>query len=528
MYLALYRKWRPKTFDDVISQNHITKTLKNEVKHHKTAHAYLFTGARGTGKTSCSKILAMAINCLEPQDGNPCMQCSVCKGILDGTILDVLEIDAASNNGVDDVRILREEANYLPTQCQYRVYIIDETHMLSISAFNALLKIMEEPPPHVKFILATTEVHKVPATVVSRCQRFDFHRVHTQDIANRLLDISEQEAFTLDDKAAFLIARLADGGMRDAFSILDQCIAYSNQVTVEIVSQATGLVLRDYLFEITDLLQQQDCTALLNCIDNLYHQSKDLQKLVSELIEHFRNLMIVKTTSQAEQLIQALPEELERLKVQSNTLSIQTILRGIGILQECLDKIGKNYDKRLSVEMALIKLSSPQLDDASDALLERIQALEDRLDSGVLQKAKPVVEPVPLPQQIEVQTEPVLEPPPVPMNQVYIQSQPQKLDSWSEMIGSFQQSDPALFAILSGSAAYTIDDKLLIDSPNSFLSTLIKRNHAIKKLLQLLEEKTGRVYRIIIKKSKSEQKQDKLLEEIEQTAFEMGIDVENH
>ena len=221
MYLALYRKWRPKTFDDVISQEHITTTLKREIVSGKTAHSYLFTGSRGTGKTTCAKILAMAVNCPHTVDGNPCMECEICKGIEDGSILDVQEIDAASNNGVDDVRLLREEANYLPAQCKYRVYIIDETHMLSTSAFNALLKIMEEPPEHVKFILATTEVHKVPATVLSRCQRFDFGRIKTEDIAKRVLYIAEHESFSVTEEAAFLVARLADGGMRDALSILD-------------------------------------------------------------------------------------------------------------------------------------------------------------------------------------------------------------------------------------------------------------------------------------------------------------------
>lgn len=306
MYLALYRKWRPSVFEDVISQPHITTTLKNQVKAGRVAHAYLFTGSRGTGKTTCSKILAKAVNCLHPKDGNPCLECAVCKGIDDGSIMDVIEIDAASNNGVDNIRELREEAVYSPAVCKYKVYIIDETHMLSQGAFNALLKIMEEPPAHVIFILATTEVHKVPATILSRCQRYDFHRIRSEDITERLLYIASQETLTLDADAARLIARLADGGMRDALSLLDQCAAFSDHIDAETVSSAAGIAGREYLFELCDAVLAQDAAGALKVIDRLYELSVDLQQLCSELIMQFRNMMILKTVSDPGDMITVL------------------------------------------------------------------------------------------------------------------------------------------------------------------------------------------------------------------------------
>ena len=578
MYLALYRKWRPKIFDDVVGQQHITTTLKNEIKWNKTAHSYLFTGSRGTGKTSCSKILAMAVNCLNPQDGNPCLQCANCRGIEDGTILDVLEIDAASNNGVDDVRLLREEANYTPTQCKYRVYIIDETHMLSVSAFNALLKIMEEPPPHVKFILATTEVHKVPATVLSRCQRFDFTRIQTDAIAERLLEISEQEEFTLTENAAYLIARLADGGMRDAYSILDQCIAYSNQVDTDVIVQATGLVLKDHLFEMVECIQKQNPTEAITMVDRLYSQSKDLQKLMGELIEHFRNLMIVKTVEHCTDLVRCLPEELKRLKEQSKTVPMNLILRSISILQECLDKISKDYDKRLTVEMALIKLCSPRLDASVEALAQRIEILENQLkfrsqsvsvlsdpaavnpfntaanqsdmqtfsvDSSIEKSTENIAEK-PLKETAEQKFDSVPRPKPqieqnasglaasnpskksavLDSSSQKLKSSPEPLDVWVEVLATLRGSDPALAGILAGSMAYTAEDSLFIDSPNSLFASMIKRADFIKTLIQVLEHKTGIRYKIRIKKNKAEpQKNLTVLDEITQNAQLMGIEI---
>ncbi len=294
MYQALYRKYRPKNFDEVVGQEHITSVLKQEIASGRIGHAYLFTGSRGTGKTSCSKIIAKAVNCPHPQDGNPCGVCDICRGIDDGSILDVTEIDAASNNGVDNIRDLREEANFTPAVTKYRVYIIDEVHMLSIGAFNALLKIMEEPPEHVIFILATTEVHKIPATILSRCQRFDFKRISPQVIAQRVIEVCQRENIDIQLPAAELIGRLAEGGMRDALSLLDVCSSSSEQITVEQVRQSAGLAVSDSLFAIGDAVLAQDIPAVLQEIDRMFANSVDFEKMCVQLISHYRGLMMAK------------------------------------------------------------------------------------------------------------------------------------------------------------------------------------------------------------------------------------------
>ncbi|WP_312645334.1 DNA polymerase III subunit gamma/tau, partial [Hydrogenoanaerobacterium sp.] len=363
MYQALYRKYRPTVFDDVVGQEHITTTLKNEIATGKTSHAYLFTGSRGTGKTTCSKILAKAVNCHSAhEDGNPCGQCDICRGVDDGSILDVVEIDAASNNGVDNIRQLREEAYFLPTMCKKRVYIIDETHMLSTGAFNALLKIMEEPPEHVLFILATTEVHKIPATILSRCQRFDFRRIASDVIAGRLEAVAAQEGLSLSHDAALLVARLADGGMRDALSLLDLCASHSKEIDAAVVADAAGLAGHGHLFELTAAIAKNDTGAALTIIDDLYSKSIDLERLCEELTSHFRNLMILKSASKPEELIVALPEELARLKEQQAQIKMSAIFNGLTVLQETLGKMSRSQNRRTELEMAVIRLCNPQLD----------------------------------------------------------------------------------------------------------------------------------------------------------------------
>ena len=284
MYTALYRKWRPKSFTDVIGQDHITSTLKNEIMTERLSHAYLFIGSRGTGKTTCARILAKAVNCPHVHEGEPCNECDVCKSIDAGTALDITEIDAASNNGVDNIRDLREEANFNPSETKYRVYIIDEVHMLSTGAFNALLKTLEEPPAHVKFILATTEAHKMPATILSRCQRFDFKRIGADVMSERLLYIAEQEQISLTTEAANLISRLSDGAMRDALSIMDQCIARGRDIDTHLVSEVCGIAGREYLADTATALMQKDSTKLLAVIANLYENACDMERYCAELI----------------------------------------------------------------------------------------------------------------------------------------------------------------------------------------------------------------------------------------------------
>ncbi len=356
MYQALYRKWRPKVFADVVGQSHITETLMNEIMTGRHSHAYLFTGSRGTGKTTCAKIFAKAVNCQHPVNGDPCNQCDICRGIDDGSILDVVEIDAASNNSVDNIRDIRDEAKFTPVNGQYRVYIIDEVHMLSAGAFNALLKTLEEPPEHVKFVLATTEVQKLPATILSRCQRFDFKRIRPEDIAGRITYVAQQENLNLTAEAANLIARLADGALRDALSILDQCISHGRDIDEAVVNEVVGLAGKDHLFALADSILQHDSAAALNQINLLYSGSCEMDRLCNELINHFRNLMIAKAVKDPHGLIICSDQELQEYRSMAAGCSMGQILQALDVLGETMNNLRKGLNRRVEVEMAMIRL----------------------------------------------------------------------------------------------------------------------------------------------------------------------------
>lgn len=356
MYLALYRKYRPRTFDDVISQEHITTTLKNQVANGTAAHAYLFTGSRGTGKTTCAKIMAMAVNCLDPQNGNPCLECERCREIMSGEATDIVEMDAASNNGVDDVRQLRDEVAYTPVSCKYRVYIIDEVHMLSPAAFNALLKTLEEPPGHVKFILATTELHKVPATISSRCQRFEFRRVDIAESTERLLDVAAKENVSLDKDAAELISRLSDGGMRDALSILDRCISADGHITSQIVRDCAGVADNKHLFAFSEMIAANNVSGCIRLLGELHKNSKDLALVIDELSGHFRDLMLYKTAPNDTELLSALPDDHAKIAEITAMYDLENILRCLALLQQCADNIGKTKQRKMLAEMCFVKM----------------------------------------------------------------------------------------------------------------------------------------------------------------------------
>lgn len=379
MHLALYRKYRSATFDEVISQEHITTTLKNQIKSGTPAHAYLFTGSRGTGKTTCAKLMAKAVNCLSPVDGNPCGECESCKAIAAGCP-DIIEMDAASNNGVDDVRALRDEVMYAPTVCKYKVYIIDEVHMLSASAFNALLKTIEEPPPHVIFILATTEIHKVPATIASRCQQFRFSRIDVEESTKRLCEIAQKENVKLTEDAARLISRLSDGGMRDAVSLLDQCISVSNDIDEQTVRTTAGIAGTDHLFALAECVREHSAAEALKIIDELHDQSKDLMLLLDELLSHFRNLCMLTATNNDFSLIPAGSGARNDLARQAGEFTLGEIMRCMDILQDCIAKTPKTAKRKTVAEMCLIRLCTPRLDSDTSALSLRLERLENRLD----------------------------------------------------------------------------------------------------------------------------------------------------
>ena len=383
MYQALYRKYRPQTFSDVVGQKGVTDTLRAQLETGKLSHAYLFTGTRGTGKTSCAKILAKAVNCLDPQDGNPCNCCAACRAIDDGSCMDVLEIDAASNNGVDSVRILRDDAIYTPSEVKKRVYIIDEVHMLSIAAFNALLKIIEEPPEHLLFILATTELNKVPATILSRCQRFSFRRLRPEDIAGRLNFIAYQEGIQIEPAALRLLSRLADGALRDGVSLLDQCAsACTGELTEELVCRTLGLAGAKRTAELLMAAAKQDTAAALSIFETLYAEGKDLGALFDELSALCRDLLVLKAAPKSGiSMLSGIADEAQAVELEK-CLTPAELLRDLSLVQAAKGAVGKNADARVAAELCLMQLCEPALKLDLSSLGARVSKLESRLASG--------------------------------------------------------------------------------------------------------------------------------------------------
>ncbi len=506
MYQVLYRKWRPRCFADVAGQEHITSTLANEIVSGKVSHAYLFTGSRGTGKTTCAKIFAKAVNCLHPVDGNPCNECEVCRGIDDGTILDVIELDAASNNGVDNIRDIIEESNFTPVNARYRVYIIDEVHMLSTGAFNALLKTLEEPPEHVKFVLATTEVHKIPSTILSRCQRFDFHRITPEAIAKRVMYVAGQENIDLTEDSALLIARIADGALRDALSLLDRCSGSGEKITPDIVSAAAGLAQKGYLFSLVNAIKDRDVSSAFELINTLHNNACDMERLCTELLNHFRNLMIIKTVKNPESLIICVDDDMIQYKQQAETFTLQNILYCLSVIESGLITLKNSINKRIETEMTVVRLCSPELSEDNSALIQRIERLEEMMKNGVKIEApksasKPVEkeekEEVPLPPvQAEKTEQPA--PPPVQNNDTGVDS---PFISWGEVIQEIQLTDRPLTGILTGSSAFIRGDHLLIKCDNPTFPQFIKTGIHAAALREAVTKVTGRKYRLGIYRS---------------------------
>ncbi|WP_444644814.1 DNA polymerase III subunit gamma/tau [Caproiciproducens sp. R1] len=542
MYQVLYRKWRPRVFADVVGQPQVTVTLKNELTAGRIAHAYLFTGSRGTGKTTCAKILAKAVNCLNPVEGDPCGECEICRAADAGSLMDIVEIDAASNNGVDNIRSLREEANFTPAAAKYRVYIIDEVHMLSTGAFNALLKTLEEPPAHVIFILATTEVHKLPATILSRCQRFDFRRIPPKEIAERLTYVTRQENAELDPQAALLIARLADGALRDALSLLDQCLGRSKNITVEVVNETAGLVGREHLFELTGAMKEHDSGAALELIDRLHNSSKDMARLCEELSSHFRNLMLIKTTKDAHNMIAVPDAEYESLTKQALSTPLPAILHGLDTMQSALERMYRGGDRRIEFEMAMIRLCSPELDSTPDALIRRIEALER---GTAVSKPKPVraaepekkpkpEEKVPEspPEQMlpEEPPEPSFERPDDPVVEPKkeigeLQKDAERLSEWPEILQILKNYSHTIAAAFNGSAAYISGAYVLIDAPNDLAFRLLREPSQRENMRKAIQQVTGRTYKLGPYKTHNSEKETDPLAQLAGLAESEGIQV---
>ncbi len=545
MYQALYRKYRPKNFDEVVGQTHITATLKQEIDSGRIGHAYLFTGSRGTGKTTCSKIIAKAVNCPNQHNGNPCGVCDICRGIDDGSILDVTEIDAASNNGVDNIRQLREEANFTPAVTKYRVYIIDETHMLSVGAFNALLKIMEEPPEHVIFILATTEVHKIPATILSRCQRFDFRRINTQVIAQQILFVCQQEHILIDEDAAALIARLSEGGMRDALSLLDVCrsnarssdVENAEYITLEDVRSSAGLAVSDSLFTIADAVLKQDVPAILREIETMFQNSIDFEKMCVQLISHYRSLMMAKALKTPEEFVPGLVQDTEALSEQAARYPMGQILYSLTVLQDTLTRMGKTSQTRTEMEMAVIKLTNPSLDRSVDAILARLSKLENQLKNGVFTPASAAAPTTSAPVSPAGEAAPdtapqkaaapaastVPEPIPTPSKKEVV-----VFAEWPQVLESLRHSNTALHGALVNTEAYRYQEIILIDCDDPFFLEMIRTNdYAKKSIHQALIAGSGRDWRIGPFKKDQYQtaKKDDPMEDILSSAQQLGVDI---
>ncbi len=574
MYQVLYRKYRPRVFADVYGQDHVTSTLKNEIKEGRISHAYLFTGSRGTGKTTCAKILAKAVNCPNAVDGEPCNACEICKGLDSGTIYDVVEIDAASNNGVDNIRDLREEVNYTPTRGKYRVYIIDEVHMLSTGAFNALLKTLEEPPAHVIFILATTEVHKLPATILSRCQRFDFKRIQPETMAVRLQQVAGLEGMELAPDAATLIARIADGALRDGLSILDQCAGRSKQITAQLVSEVAGLAGREALYRLSDAVLARDSSAAAEELAQLHENSYDMERLCVEMINHFRNFMMVKTVKKSRELIICTDDEYKHIEASAGQFTLAQILRGLDLFQSTLVKIKGGATPRIEMEMAFVRLCEPKLETDPDAINQRLSALERAVQNGVpaapvkpVQSpapaahpapAQPTVPPAPQPTPAAAAPAPEPEPvapaeptptpmaepapvqpePPVPLEPAAAAPSPapaadseQKLFmQWADLMEILHRTDIALFGVLSGSQGYTRGEFFLIDSPNPTIKEFIKISTHAKAIRAALHELTGHNYKLGLFKKKSTEQAPRRdpLEDLLSKARENHIQIEEH
>ena len=528
MYRALYRKWRPQRFADVVGQQPIVTALQNQIAAGRIGHAYLFTGMRGTGKTTCAKIFAKAVNCLDHTSPDPCCECEICKGIDSGAIMDIIEMDAASNNGVDDIRDLRDEVAYLPSVCRYKVYIIDEVHMLSTQAFNALLKTMEEPPEHVIFILATTEVQKVPVTILSRCQRYDFARITAQDIAGRLTYVAEQEKIELEEGAVQLIGRLADGAMRDALSILDTCAGVDNHVDEALVRRMAGVTDRGYLFEISDAIAAKDSVTALEKIAELRQQSVDMRRLCMELAGHYRNLMLCSLPGGTELLTGTSPEE-EAAYAQRKDFPQGEAIRAINAFGQALEKMSRGTDQRIELELAVFSLTQPQTVMAQPTPVQAsapqvtapkpfAAAPTAFVSAPPVQTAKPTAPPPTVEQKTEAPSEDVPPPEeepeflqpelrpaipdPIPTPEPAAAAVPkpttrrasakqevgplEPFPQWALVLADLEESDAMMISFLRGTRAYYDGKHVLFECSDAFRDYIRNNREVSKKLKETI------------------------------------------
>lgn len=490
-YVALYRKWRPKTFKDVIGQDHIVKTLKNQIKAGRLGHAYLFCGTRGTGKTTTAKIFAKVVNCQSPIEGEPCNSCDACDAANSGQGINVIEIDAASNNSVDNIREIREEVKYTPTKGKYKVYIIDEVHMLSVGAFNALLKTLEEPPAHVIFILATTEPHKILPTILSRCQRYDFKRIQVNEIVAELQYYMKEEGVNIEEKAIHYIASLADGSMRDALSILDQCIAFylGKEITIDKVLDLLGAVDQSVFFEMTKSLYNKESLACIELLDKVMEDGRDLSQFILDLIKHLRNLLVIQTTGGKGEVLDMSLENVERLKSQSKEIPYSEIVRYIHQLAEIESSLKYATQKRILVEVALIKLCQLSSDASYEALLSRLTKVEEQLKKGV--------QVVHMDKKSDSSKKKLIQPTKAP--KAVSEDVKKAVKQYGGIKERLVRSNPSMLVVLDHlTVGYISDDILYLICENKYQINMLKDqdNRRLNEISQVYEDTFGKNFNI--------------------------------
>lgn len=494
-YTALYRKFRPQEFDDVKGQEHIVTTLKNQIKANRIGHAYLFCGTRGTGKTTVAKIFAKAVNCENPVDGSPCGECAICKAIADGSSMNVIEIDAASNNGVDNIRQIREEVTYRPTEGKFKVYIIDEVHMLSAGAFNALLKTLEEPPSYVIFILATTEAHKIPITILSRCQRYDFHRISIDTIAGRLMDLMQEEQVDVEEKAIRYVAKAGDGSMRDALSLLDQCIAFhlGETLTYDNVLEVLGAVDTEIFSRLLRQIINKDIAGAIHTLDVLVDEGREMGQMVTDFTWYLRNLLLMQSSEDMEEVLDISKEHLAMLKEEAQLVKAEVLMRYIRIFSELSNQIKYASQKRILIEIAIIKLCKPQMEKDYESVLDRLASIEAKIAHGVPVAASVAQAGV----QMEVNTieeKPVL-PKAIPADIEQV------IKNWKPMLSEIGAITKTYLSKAVPSLGNNQELLLVLDDANAYEYLSENRSDCITTLKEIIAKRIGKEVEVTIRRN---------------------------
>lgn len=503
-YTALYRKFRPDCFEDVKGQEHIVTTLRNQIRAERIGHAYLFCGTRGTGKTSIAKIFAKAVNCENPADGSPCRECRICKAIASGASMNVIEIDAASNNGVDNIREIVDEVSYSPAEGKYKVYIIDEVHMLSIGAFNALLKTLEEPPSYVIFILATTEAHKIPITILSRCQRYDFKRISIDTITDRLRELMDIEKISVENRALRYIAKSADGSFRDSLSLLDQCIAFhfGKELTYDMVLDVLGAVDTEVFGRLLGSVVKQDVRGCIALLEEIVMQGRELTQFITDFTWYLRNLLLVKTSDaeSIEDTVDMSSENLQRLQEEAQNVEPDTVMRYIRIFSELSGQIKYATQKRILIEIALIKLCRPSMETDAESVLDRVRVIEDKLERGIVQTVSSVTQPAPY--QMAQQPDADVSRPPLP--KAIPEDIKMIVNKWPSVVG--EASMPMKQYLKTAKLSLGGDNKLVLVLEDGMASDYFMRQEGHKELLeQIIAGIAGKEIEVNIQSIRSEQ-----------------------